>query len=79
VQPRITVVPIDKGHGRAAGELLGRTLLAGHRCALGALLAVVALRQPRPVLLLTGSSADLAKLTEEPGRPRSERITIIGV
>jgi RND superfamily putative drug exporter len=46
---------------------------------LGALLAVVALRQPRPVLLLTGSAADLAKLTEEPGRPRSERITIIGV
>lgn len=76
---RITVVPIDKGHGRAAGELLGRTGLAGHRCALDALLAAVALCQPRPVLLLTSDPADLAKLTEEPGRPRSERIAVIRV
>jgi hypothetical protein len=41
---RITFVPVGKDHGRPAGELLGRTGLAGHRCALDALLAAVALR-----------------------------------
>ncbi len=76
---RITVVPIDKTDGRAAGELLGRTGLTGHRCALDALLAAVALRQPRPVVLLTSDPADLAKLTEEPGRPRLERIAVVSV
>ena len=76
---RITVVPIDKAHGRAAGELLGRTGLRGHRCALDALLAAVALRQPRPVVLLTSDPADLAKLTDEPERPRTERIAVVNV
>jgi predicted nucleic acid-binding protein len=76
---RITVVPIDKSHGRAAGELLGRTGLSGHRCALDALLAAVALGQPRPVVLLTSDPADLGKLTEEPGRLAAERILVIRV
>jgi predicted nucleic acid-binding protein len=64
---RITVVPIDQQRGRAAGELLGQTGLSGHRCALDALLAVVALAQRRPVVLLTSDPGDLARLTEEPG------------
>jgi predicted nucleic acid-binding protein len=76
---RITVIPVDKGHGRTAGELLGREGLSGHRCALGALLAAVALRQPRPVVLLTSDPGDLAKLTDEPGRPKTERIAVIRV
>lgn len=75
----ITVVPIDKEHGRAAGELLGRTGLSGHRCALDALLAVVALAQPRPVVLLTSDPRDLGKLTEEPGRPRAERVAVVAI
>src|SRR4030088_989440 len=37
---RVTVIPIDRPQGRAAAELLGRTGLSGHRCALDALLAV---------------------------------------
>jgi predicted nucleic acid-binding protein len=79
VLKQITVVPIDKALGRAAGELLGRTGLAGHRCTIDALLAAVALRQPRPVVLLTSEPDDMARLTDEPGRPRAERIAVLRV
>jgi predicted nucleic acid-binding protein len=76
---RVSVIPLGREQGRAAGELLGRAGLSGHRCALDALLAVVALAQPRPVLLLTSDIADLARLTEEPDRPAAERIVIVRV
>jgi predicted nucleic acid-binding protein len=76
---RMTVVPIDEAQGRSAGELLGRTGLSGHRHALDALLAVVALDQPRPVVLLTSDPRDLARLTEEPGRPRAQRVEVVRV
>jgi predicted nucleic acid-binding protein len=72
----VTVVPIEPQLGRAAGELLGRTGMSGHRCALDALLAVVALAQPRPVVLLTSDVDDMRRLTEEPGRPKAERIGV---
>jgi predicted nucleic acid-binding protein len=73
---RVTVIPINEPQGRAAGELLGRTGLSGHRCALDALLAVVALEQPRPVVLLTSDPENLARLTEEAGRRKAERVTV---
>jgi len=76
---RVTVMPLGREQGRAAGELLGRVGLSGHRCALDALLAVVALAQPRPVVLLTSDTADMARLTEEPDRPAAERIVIVRV
>jgi predicted nucleic acid-binding protein len=76
---RLTVVAIDEPQGRAAGELLGRTGLSGHRCALDALLAVIALDQPRPVVVLTSDPKDLGRLTEEPGRPRAERVKVVRV
>lgn len=79
VLKQITVVPIDKRLGRAAGELLGQTGLTGHKHALDALLAAVALGQARPVLLLTSDPDDLRALTEEPDRPRAERIAVIRV
>ena len=50
---RVTVASIDKEAGRKAGELFGATALSGHRCTVDAMLAVVALAQPRPALLLT--------------------------
>lgn len=75
----MTVVAVDKQQGRAAGELLGRTGLSGHQCALDAILAVVALGQPRPVVLLTSDTDDMRRLTEEPGRPRQERIQVTRV
>ncbi len=73
---RVTVVPIGAEQGRAAGELLGRTGLSGHCCALDALLAVVALAQPRPVIVLTSDTDDMRRLTEEPGLRKAERIEI---
>jgi len=73
---RVTIVPIEEKQGRTAGELLGRTGLSGHRCALDALLATVALAQPRPVILLTSDTEDMRRLTEEPERPRKERVEV---
>jgi predicted nucleic acid-binding protein len=76
---RITVVAVDKALGRAAGELLGQAGLSGRRCTIDALLAAVALGLPRPVVLLTGDPEDMARLTEEPGRPLPERIAVVSV
>lgn len=73
----VQVIAIDKACGRAAGELLGHARLSGDRCAMDALLAAVALSQPRPAVLVTSDPDDLAKLTEELHRPRAERIAIV--
>lgn len=75
----VEVIRIDGQSGRAAGELLGKTGLSGHRCALDALLAVVAMAQRRPVVVLTSDPRDLEKLTEEPDRLKHERIAIVRV
>jgi predicted nucleic acid-binding protein len=74
---RVTVVEIDKDMGRKAGELLGATGMAGHRCTVDAFLAAVALAQRRPVILLTSDPDDMARLTEEPDRRKRERIAVI--
>jgi predicted nucleic acid-binding protein len=79
VLQRVTVAAIDRETGRRAGELLGATGLSGHRCTVDAMLAVVALAQPRPALLLTSDPDDLARLTEEPGRSKAERIAVIKI
>lgn len=76
VLSRMTVIPIDEKVGRAAGELLGRTGLSGHRCALDALLATIALAQSRPVVMLTSDIGDMRRLTEEPGRRKTERVEV---
>jgi predicted nucleic acid-binding protein len=73
---RVTVAPIGEEQGRAAGELLGRTGLSGHRCALDALLAVVALAQPRPVVVLTSDTKNMRRLTEEPGIRKGQRVEV---
>ena len=79
VLQRIEILPIDAAKAREAGELLGRARLSGHRYALDALVAAVALAQPRPVVLLTSDAKDMERLTDEPGRPRRERITVVHV
>ncbi len=76
---RMTVVPIDTATARTAGELLGRCGLSGHSCALDALVAAVALAQPRPVVLLTSDTRDLARLTEEPHRSSRERVAVVRI
>jgi predicted nucleic acid-binding protein len=75
----VEVADVTKQVGRKAGELLGAAGLSGHRCALDALLAAVALAQDRPVLLATSDPRDLGKLTEEADRRRTQRITIVKV
>jgi len=79
VLDQIAVVPIDKELGRAAGGLLGRAGLSGHRCTIDALLAAVALGQARPVVLLTSDPDDMGRLTDEPDRPLTERIAVVRV
>jgi predicted nucleic acid-binding protein len=79
VLQRVTVADIDKETGRRAGELLGATGLSGHRCPVDAMLAVVALAAPRPALLLTSDPDDMARLTEEPGRRKAERVAVVKI
>jgi predicted nucleic acid-binding protein len=76
---RITVVPVSAEIARKAGELLGKTGLSGHRCAIDAVVAATALELERPVVLLTSDPDDLARLVEEPERPKAERISIVHV
>lgn len=76
---KMTVVPVDSEIARAAGELLGRTGLSGHRCALDSIVATVALARSGPVVLLTSDPRDMARLTEEAARPRNERVVVIRV
>src|SRR5579859_4417769 len=76
---KVTIISIHADDGRAAGELLGRTGFSGHQRTLDALVAVVALAQPRPVVVLTSDTTDMERLTEEPGRPRRERVAVVRV
>lgn len=76
---KMKVIAIDNEQARAAGELLGRVGMSGHRCALDALLATIALAQPRPIVMLTSDTTDMARLTAEPERPARERILIVRV
>jgi len=75
----VTVVPIDTALGHKAGELLGATGMSGSRETADSLLAVVALAQPRPVILLTSDPGGMARLTDEPGRGKAERIAVIAI
>jgi predicted nucleic acid-binding protein len=77
VLQRIRIVPIGPEQAQAAGELLGRTGLSGHHCALDALLAAVALAQPQPVILLASNTDDMSQLTYRPGRPVDERVAVV--
>jgi predicted nucleic acid-binding protein len=79
VVSRITVVPVSAEIGRKAGELLGKTGLSGHRCAIDAVVGATALEMERPIVLLTSDPDDLARLVEEPERPKTGRITVIHV
>lgn len=79
VLAHVTVVPIDLDRARAAGELLGRTGLDGHRCALDALVAAIALAQSGRVVVLTSDADDMAKLTEDPARSRKDQVRIVRV
>ncbi|MEU9186570.1 PIN domain-containing protein [Streptomyces sp. NPDC048484] len=59
---RIKVEPVTEQAAKAAAELLKEAGLHGRKYAIDATVAEVALRQPRPVALLTSDSDDMTKL-----------------
>jgi predicted nucleic acid-binding protein len=79
VLSRITIMPVTAQIARRGGELLELTGLPGNRCAIDAVVAVTALDQERPVLLLTSDPDDLSRLVEEPGRPKAQRVAVVPV
>ena len=79
VLSRVIVQPVSPALGRLAGELLGATGLSGRRCAIDAVVAATALDLPRPVVLLTSDPGDLARLVEEPGRSKEQRVAVVHV
>ncbi len=79
VLSRTSVLPVTPEIARTSGELLGRTGLSGHRYAIDAVVAVTALQQARPVVLLTSDPGDMNQLVEEPDRPKNQRVTVVHV
>ncbi|MFF9473111.1 PIN domain-containing protein [Streptomyces roseolus] len=59
---RVKVEPVTEQAAKAAAELLRGAGLHGHKYAIDATVAEVALRQPEPVALLTSDSDDMARL-----------------
>lgn len=76
---KIVTVPVSPELGRAAGELLGKTGMSGHRCAIDAIVAATALAMPRPVVVLTSDPDDLGRLVDEPGCPKDQRVVVMHV
>ncbi|MGC9666481.1 type II toxin-antitoxin system VapC family toxin [Planosporangium sp. 12N6] len=79
VLSRIVVQPVSADVGRHAGDLLGMTGLSGHRCAIDAVVAAMALAAARPVVLLTSDPDDLNMLVEESSRAKGERVVVVHV
>ncbi|MEV5600163.1 DNA-binding protein [Streptomyces sp. NPDC052299] len=62
VLSRAKVEPVTEQAAKAAAEILKGAGLHGDKYAVGATVAEVALRQPKPVALLTSDSDDMTKL-----------------
>jgi predicted nucleic acid-binding protein len=63
VLKRMEVVPLTRGLGRRAGELLGTSGLPA-TATVDAMVAATALSQTRPVVILTSDPRDLSALIE---------------
>lgn len=59
---RLKVEPVTEQAAKTAAELLKEAGLHGHKYAIDATVAEVAVRQPRPVALLTSDRDDMTKL-----------------
>ncbi len=59
---RIRVEPVTKESARRSAELLKAAGLHGHKYAIDAMVAEVALRLPAPVVVLTSDVDDMVKL-----------------
>jgi hypothetical protein len=72
VLSRVKVEPVTKASARASAELLEAAGLHGHKHAVDATVAEVALRQPGPVAMLTSDVDDMAQLC-------GDRVLLIGI
>lgn len=72
VLSRFDVQPLSVDWATEAAELLIRTGLNGHTCAIDAMVAVTALHQPGPVVMLTSDIDDMAKLC-------GDQVTLVAV
>jgi predicted nucleic acid-binding protein len=69
---RVKVEPVTEGAAKGAAELLKAAGLHGHKYAMDATVAEVALRQPGPVAMLTSDVDDMARLC-------GDRVRLIGI
>ncbi|MER7866378.1 DNA-binding protein [Streptomyces cellulosae] len=72
VLSRVKVEPVTEDAARASAELLKAAGLHGHKYAIDATAAEVALRQPGPVVMLTSDVDDMARLC-------GDRVRLIGI
>jgi predicted nucleic acid-binding protein len=69
---RVKIEPVTEQSAKAAARLLKDTGLHGHKYAIDATVAEMALRQPGPVVMLTSDIDDMARLC-------GERVRLIGL
>ena len=72
VLSRVKVEPVTESAAKASAELLKAAGLHGHKYAIDATVAEVALRQPGPVAMLTSDVDDMARLC-------GDRVRLIGI
>lgn len=68
VLSRVKVEPVTEDAAKASAELLKAAGLHGHKYAIDATVAEVALRQPGPVAILTSDLDDMARLCGDRAR-----------
>ncbi|MFB9347065.1 DNA-binding protein [Streptomyces heliomycini] len=69
---RVRVEPVTEQAAKAAAELLKSVGLHGHKYAIDATVAEMALRQPGPVVILTSDIDDMSRLC-------GDRVRLVGV
>ncbi|MFF7903009.1 DNA-binding protein [Streptomyces sp. NPDC007920] len=72
VLSRVKVEPVTESAAKASAGLLKAAGLHGHKYAIDATVAEVALRQPAPVAMLTSDVDDMARLC-------GDRVRLIGI
>ncbi|WP_407110259.1 DNA-binding protein [Streptomyces sp. DSM 116494] len=69
---RVRVEPVTERAAKASAELLRAAGLSGHKYAIDATVAEMALRQPGPVVMLTSDTDDMSRLC-------GDRVRLVGV
>lgn len=72
VLSRVKLEPVTENAAKASAELLKAAGLHGHKYAIDATVAEMALRQPGPVAILTSDVDDMARLC-------GDRVRLIGI